>query len=172
VTLNPPTVSTVSTGFNIPQGILYDGSNIWVIDTGDSTIKKLDSNGAILQSINLGSASNFPVFDGINIWVPNEPVNSVTVVRVKDAQGNPLASAFVLATLTGNGLNAPFAAAFDGERILVTNFFGNSVSLWKAADLTPLGTFPTGGSSGPRGACSDGLNFWIALLNSDQLARF
>jgi hypothetical protein len=96
----------------------------------------------------------------------------VTVVRVKDAAGNPLATPFVLATLTGNGLNAPVTAAFDGERILVTNNGGNTVSMWKAADLTPLGSFPTGAGSSPFGACSDGLNFWITLRFADKLARF
>jgi hypothetical protein len=104
--------------------------------------------------------------------VPNEGSDSVTIVRVKDAAGNPLASAFVLATLSGNGLNDPFTAAFDGERILITNFNGQSVSLWKAADLTPLGTFATGAATQPVGACSDGLNFWITLSNTDKLARF
>jgi hypothetical protein len=64
------------------------------------------------------------------------------------------------------------AAAFDGERVLVTNYIGNAVSLWKAADLTPLGSVPTGDSTLPAGACSDGVNFWITLLNSGQLARF
>jgi hypothetical protein len=96
----------------------------------------------------------------------------VSVVRVKNAEGKPLAEPFVLATLTGNGLDDPFTAAFDGERILVTNISGNSVSLWKAADLTPLGTFPTGAGTGPFGACSDGLNFWITLSITDKLARF
>ncbi len=95
---------------------------------------------------------------------------AVTVVRVKDVQGNALATAFVLATLTGNGVNIPVTAAFDGERILVTNVTGNSVSLWKAADLTPLGSFPTG--SDPSGACSDGLNFWLTLPGIGKLTRF
>jgi hypothetical protein len=44
----------------------------------------------------------------------------------------------VLAKLTANGLNSPSQAAFDGERILVTNIFGDSVSLWRATDLAPL----------------------------------
>jgi hypothetical protein len=57
----------------------------------------------------------------------------------------------------------PFAAAFDGARVLVTDFNVDRVSLWKAADLTPLGSFPTGAGSTPTGACSDGVNFWIAL---------
>jgi hypothetical protein len=79
----------------------------------------------------------------------------------------------VLATLTGNGMNGPQQAAFDGERILVTNNDGNSVSLWKASDLTPIGNFSTGtGSFGAFGACSDGLNFWITLFSTGKLARF
>jgi hypothetical protein len=35
----------------------------------------------------------------------------------------------VLPTLTGNGLNGPVQAAFDGQRILVTDKSGDSVSL-------------------------------------------
>jgi hypothetical protein len=78
----------------------------------------------------------------------------------------------VLATLTGNGLNLPSQAAFDGERILVTNEFGNSISLWKPADMTPIGSFSTGADTMPTGVCSDGINFWITLQQTNQLARF
>jgi hypothetical protein len=77
----------------------------------------------------------------------------------------------VLATLTGNNLLGPHQAAFDGQRILVTNDPG-SVSLWKATDLTPIGSVSTGVGAGPLGACSDGINFWITLSEAGQLARF
>jgi hypothetical protein len=77
----------------------------------------------------------------------------------------------VLATLTGNGLASPQSAAFDGQRVLVTNL-GNSVSLWKAADLTTIGTFSTGPGTAPWNACSDGVHFWITLATANQLARF
>src|SRR5262252_5736083 len=114
-------------------------------------LKKLDSNGGVLQSVPVDLAPEFPVFDGFNIWVPNYTSNTLTVVRVKDGQ--------VLATLSGNGLNGPREVAFDGELILVTNNLGNSVSLWKATDLTPIGSFSLGASTIPYGACSDGINF-------------
>jgi hypothetical protein len=172
VSLNPTSVTTVSTGFDDPTGMLYDGSNIWVTNRNSMSICKLNSDGSIAQTISIGEAPTFPVFDGTNIWVTNITTDSLTVVRVKDAQGNPLPTALVLATLTGNGLDDPRTVAFDGERILVTNRAGNSVSLWKAADLTPLGSLSTGIGSGPSGACSDGLNFWITLQISDTLARF
>ena len=165
-------VNTVTAGFGHPKGILYDGFNIWVTDPGDDSLKKLNSNGSIAQSLPVGSAPALPVFDGTNIWVPSSLSSSMTVVRVKDSLGNPLAQPFVLATLTGNGLNDPRAAVFDGQRILVTNFAGDSVSLWKATDLTPLGSFTTGLGTEPFGACSDGINFWIKLNGTDKLGRF
>ena len=94
--------------------------------------------------------------------MPNLGSNTVTVVRA--------ASGAVLATLSGNGLSFPLTAAFDGQRILVTN--NDSVSLWKAADLTPLGSVSTGAGTFAEGAASDGINFWITLAGTNQLARF
>jgi streptogramin lyase len=154
------------TGFSKPTGIVFDGANLWVTDNGDSMLKELDpnGNGTIVQSVAVGAGPELPVFDGSSIWVPNGSANSITVVRARDG--------LVLATLTGNGLNGPDQAAFDGQRVLVTNSIGNSVSLWKATDLTPIGTFSTGANTNPIGACSNGINFWITLEGTSQLARF
>ena len=74
--------------------------------------------------------------------------------------------------LTGNGLTHPHAAAFDGQRVLVTNLEDDTVSLWKAASLTGLGFVSTGAGTFPQRACSDGVSFWITLSSSDKLARF
>src|SRR5262249_15032244 len=159
----PWTVTTVTTGFTQLYGALYDGANVWVADNGAGKLQKLDGSGAILETVTVGSNIQFPIFDGTNIWVPYSS-NSILVVRAS--------SGAVLATLTGNGLLGPRAGAFDGQRVLVANQAGNSVSLWKAADLTPLGSFATGASTQPYGACSDGVNFWITLFNAAELARF
>jgi DNA-binding beta-propeller fold protein YncE len=174
VTLNPTTVTTLpaSAGFAQPYGLLYDGSHIWVTNRSGLSLLKLNSNGSIAQTISIGEHPDFPVFDGTNIWVTHDDFATLTVVRVKDAQGSPLSMPFVLHSLQGNGLNSPRSVAFDGERILVTNQDSGSVSLWKAADLTPLGSYSTGAGTAPFGACSDGLNFWITLQNTDKLARF
>jgi hypothetical protein len=159
----PWTAETHSTGFVNATGVLFDGTNIWILDQGDNSIKRVDSNGGVVQSIavsNIGRA----VFDGANIWVPGS--NSVTVLRA--------ATGAVLATLTGNGLNTPTAIAFDGQRVLVTS--PAAVSLWKATDLTPIGfeTLPPlcfGCTSTAREVCSDGINFWIVIDNRLVLAQ-
>ena len=159
----PWTVTTVTAGFTQGLGAVFDGANIWIAD-GSEHLFKLDSAGAILQTVTVEIKTQGPVFDGTSIWVCNYNSDSVSVVRVS--------SGAVLATLTGNGLKNPAVAAFDGQRVLVTDGGGDAVSLWKAADLTPLGSFPTGTGSFPFGSCSDGLNFWIVLQGSGRLARF
>ena len=103
-------------------------------------------------------------YDGANIWVPNESSSTVSLVRASNG--------IVLRTLTGNGLAFPVQAAFDGERVLVTSYQGDAVSLWKAADLSVLGTAGTGSSTGPWGATSDGVNFFLSLSSVNKLARF
>jgi S-layer family protein len=164
--VNPETgqVTTFTTGFQTPWGILYDGANIWVTDFFANTLLKLNLDGSIAQTVAVGMAPRSPVFDGTNIWVPNSGSHSVTVVRASTGA--------VLATLIGDSMGDYWAAAFDGQRVLVTDYFGDSVSLWKAADLTPLGTFSTGTGSQATGACSDGVNFWVTLGFTSKLARF
>jgi hypothetical protein len=60
--------------------------------------------------------------------------------------------------LTGTGFNNNGATA--------------TVSLWKAADLAPLGSFTISPGSVPFGACSDGVNFWITQPSAGKLVRF
>lgn len=173
IRLSPtPLTQTIGGGFLGPTGILYDGHHIWVADQGDRQLKKLDGNGLVVGSVAVDSAPRHPVFDGMNIWVPNEGSHTVTVVRVKDANGAPLSAPFVLASLSGNGLEGPFTAAFDGERVLVTNRQGGRFSLWRAASLAPLGVVETNGAGAePWGACNDGLHFYVGFRDGG-IARF
>ena len=159
----PFSATNVSTGFSTPAGLVFDGSNIWVTDFGDNKIKKLDASGSILQSVSVGTNPAFPAFDGTNIWVPNTGDDSVSVVRVSTGA--------VLATLTGNGLSSPQEAAFDGQRILVTNFSGG-LSLFQATTFAAIGNPSTTGMGSPFGACSDGSGFWITDSSGNQIGRY
>ncbi len=161
----PYPVTTVTTGFASPTGVLYDGAHIWVTDTGAGTLLKLDPAGAILQTVTVGTAPLFPAFDGANIWVPNSGSSTITVVQAS--------SGTVVATINAdanNLLNAPVAASFDGERVLVSN--ATSVTVFKAADLSVIANVPTGAGSTPYGVCSDGIHFWVPLQGNGNLLRF
>ncbi len=153
----PWSVTTVTAGFSQPLGAIYDGANVWVADLFAGTLLRLDSAGAILQTVTLETGVLAPVFDGINIWVPG--TGKLWVVRASTGA--------VLATITDAGGRA---AAFDGERILVTHFT-DTVSLFKAADLTSLGSASVGPGEAD-GVCSDGVHFWITLQNGGKLLKF
>jgi DNA-binding beta-propeller fold protein YncE len=145
-----------------PSGIVFDGSNIWITDTSAPSLLRLDASGNVLQNVPLHDVAGDFTFDGTNLWIPL--TTSIAVVRASSGE--------VVATLTGNGLAGPEGIAFDGQRILVANTLGDSVSVWNAATLSPLGTFGLGTGISARGVCSDGVNFWITLGATGQLARF
>ncbi len=168
----PYPVTTVNPGFTSPYGIVYDGAHMWVTDAGSGgtagSLFKLDATGNIIQTVAVGDEPQLPGFDGTNIWVPNggSLSNSITVVQA--STGNVVATINPDAT---NLLNSPYAASFDGERMMVVNAGGGSiVSLFKAADLSFIDTVTIGGN--PSAACSDGINFWVPLFNTGQLVRF
>ena len=175
--VTPGTWSVVnhSTGLTEPIGLVFDGAHMWVTDATASggRLRELDGAGAVLLTVTVGQGAGFPAFDGRNIWVPNSFDNSMTVVRSTDGA---VLKTFSAANGNANGMDAPSQAAFDGERIAVTNespIHGTpSVSLFKATDLSVIGNAPLAGVSEPFGICSDGVNLWIALAGSSVVGRF
>ncbi|HET7452990.1 MAG TPA: S-layer homology domain-containing protein [Thermoanaerobaculia bacterium] len=164
----PWAVTTVSTGFDQLVGILFDGANIWVTDGAANTLLKLTPDGSIAQTVALGNEPLFPAFDGHNIWVPNFAGNSLSVVRASDGV---VLKTFSAANGDQNGLSSPIQAAFDGQRVLVTNVHGG-LSLFRATDLSVIGSVATSGVSTPYGVCSDGVDFWVSFSGSSAIGRF
>jgi hypothetical protein len=162
----PYPVTTVSTGFANPYGVLYDGANIWVTDFSANALLKLDPTGVVLQTVTVGSGPWWPAFDGANIWVPNYFDNTVTVVQA--STGNVVAT---LVDVAGS-VHCPKSLSFDGERMFLTNNTGDSVTVFKAADLSVVTNVPMAPYTSPAGSCSDGINFWFTVNTPNTLLRF
>ena len=56
--------------------------------------------------------------------------------------------------------------------MLVTNIGGNSVSVFKAADLGFIANVDLGSGAFPYGPCSDGINFFVPVASANALMRF
>ena len=169
-------VTSVTSGFTQPYGILFDGANIWVTDVSadnsTGTLLKLDSNGGIVKTVTVPLRPRHPGFDGHNIWVPSSDASALTVVRASDGT---VLKTFSTGNGNANGLDGPWAAAFDGERVLVANRsdgFGGGLSLFRATDLSALGNWTLPANSGPLSVCSDGTNFWVPLFGLNEIGRF
>jgi hypothetical protein len=161
VRLDPFSVQTI-TGFVDPRYAIFDGAHVWVTDDGDDSIKKIDpSDGSIDLTVTLTNGPGFigkPTFDGTNLWIPtsNDKLYIVRAATTTDT---------VLQVLTGNGLDFPTSAAFDGARVLVGSASTGTrgLSLWKASSLTPIDFIPLPSNREPSDICSDGANFWVTL---------
>jgi len=114
---------SVGTG---PLGVAFDGSNIWVANSGDNSVTKLlASTGAVVGTFSVGSNPANAAFDGTTIWVTNDNVTTVTQL---------LASTGALAGTYSVGSN-PWGVTFDGSNIWVTNAGSNTVT--KIPDRPP-----------------------------------
>jgi hypothetical protein len=56
--------------------VLWDGGSLWVSDLFANVLLRLNSSGAVVQMVTVGTLPFFPVFDGTNIWVPNDTSNA------------------------------------------------------------------------------------------------
>ncbi|MFY9550453.1 MAG: hypothetical protein WAU32_04825, partial [Thermoanaerobaculia bacterium] len=164
----PWPVATVASGFQVPSGIVFDGQHVWVSDSGNCMLLKLDPSSAILQTVSVGLRGGGPLpmtFDGSHLLVANA-LEGLNIVRVADG-----ASVALLDVAYG----APSGAAFDGERILVigqgdpSSAIPPTLSLLRASDFSPLGVDAIPGIY-PMAAASDGLDFWITVETEDGSA--
>jgi hypothetical protein len=104
---------------NGPQGLAFDGANMWVVINGDNVVKKIRvSDSAIIGTYAVGTGPSRIVFDGVNVWVSNTGSNTVTKLRASD--GNRLGD-----FAAGSG---PVGIVFDGANVWVSNSSANTIS--------------------------------------------
>jgi YVTN family beta-propeller protein len=71
-------LGTFTVGAN-PDGVAFDGSNLWVANNGNNNVTKLQaSTGKVLGTFAVGPNPLGLAFDGANIWVANQGSNTVS----------------------------------------------------------------------------------------------
>ncbi len=126
-----PTVSSLADGFNQPDGVAFDGGDLYVSDLGTGTVIKVTPEG---QKSTFASGFQNPVglaFDATgNLYVANSVDNSVIMVTPKGTM-----------TTFASGFNTPFGLAFDGGNLYVSDVGDDTVSKVTSAGLS---TFASG----------------------------
>jgi YVTN family beta-propeller protein len=143
---------TIAVGTN-PNGIAFDGTDIWVANYSSTTVSKVQaSTGQVFGTVTVGVGPSAVAFDGANIWVTNQKSNNVSKVRASDG-GCVGTCTFAVGT-------GPNGIAFDGTNIWVTNEYGNNVTKLLASTGALVNTYNVGGR--PQGIAFDGTNIWVA----------
>jgi hypothetical protein len=161
----------VTYGFNRPNGILSDGTDVWVTDSGSNAVTELDAaTGAWIQTLS-GAPYGFQnpnglADDGTNIWVTDTGGDSVTEF---DA-----ATGAWVRTLSGGsyGFNSPAAIVFDGTHLWVANT--NTVTEINPATGDWVQTLSVGSYdfSAIVGMTTDDSDVWVANSGGDSVTEF
>jgi hypothetical protein len=134
-----------------PEGLAFDGENIWVANNASNTVTKLRANdGTLLGTFAVGSNPQWVAFDGANIWVSNNKSTNVTKLRASDGT--------CVGTCTFATLSHPNQFAFDGANIWVTEWETNTVRKLQASDGACVGTCSFAVGTNPSGVAFDGAN--------------
>ena len=98
-------------------------------------------------------------FDGENIWIAHNHMDTVTKMRASDGT--------VLGTFAVGA--APQGVAFDGTNIWVANLNSNNVTKIRASDGALLGTYPVSGTG--NSVVFDGENIWVSNTTGNRLTK-
>lgn len=143
-----------------PEGVAFDGTNIWVANEGSNTVTKLQaSTGGVVGTYSVGSSPYGVTFDGTNIWVANLGSNTVTEL---------LASTGAAVGTYSVG-KSPRNSAFDGTNIWVANTGGNNITELLASTGATVGTYNVGDF--PDAVAFDGTNIWVANQGDGTLTK-
>ena len=131
-----------------PEGLVFDGANVWSLNRVDSTVTKLGTDGTIIGTYQVPQFPQAITFDGSNVWVAAQD-GTITELRARD--GAPVGTFSVA--------NGATAILFDGSNIVV---FSNAVlTRMRAADGTVV---DTAGITSRQifSVAFDGANYWGA----------
>jgi YVTN family beta-propeller protein len=148
-----------------PGAICFDGASIWVANSGDGTVTKLNaSTGATIGIYGVGTEPSAICFDGASIWVANS--SDSTVTKLNAGAGTNIGTYYV-------GRN-PQAICFDGANIWVANYGvedngGYTVTELNASTGATIGTYNVG--TNPNGICFDGASIWVANTGDNTVTK-
>ena len=134
-----------------PEGLTYDGSNLWLASSSDHTIYKLDTTGTTLDSFD--SPNSDPrglAWDGANLW--NGDSTADTIYRL-DTSGNTISS------FSSPGAD-PTGLAFDGTYLWNGDSTADTIYQLDTSGNT-ISSFSSPGAD-PTGLTFDGTYLWNA----------
>jgi YVTN family beta-propeller protein len=115
---DPGATATIDVGAG-PNGVAYDGTNIYVTNSGSNNVSVIDpATNTVTDTVDVGAYPTGVAYDGTNIYVANSAGNDVSVI---DPATNTQAGYLDVGT-------NPIGVAYDGTNIYVTNLGSSNVS--------------------------------------------
>jgi hypothetical protein len=189
--------------FNYPEGITTDGTNLYVADAGNDTIRQIViATGAVTtlagtagtsgSSNGTGPAASFSIpfgitTDGTNLYVADTDNNTIRQIVIATGAVTTLAgTAGTIGSANGTGpaasFNSPNGITTDGTNLYVAdtrNSIIRKIVISTAAVTTLAGTAGSPGSANgtnasfnlPCGITTDGTNLYVADTSNNTIRQ-
>ncbi|MEO3871503.1 beta-propeller fold lactonase family protein [Nonomuraea sp. B12E4] len=146
------------------QAVFHDGL-LHVSDLGTDEIRRYRHDGTALEPIRLapGTGPRHFAFDGPRLYVAGELDGSVTLIDGEHRTTVPASR--------HEGPNAPSHLQLDGDLVYVANRGPDTISVLRAADLSPVAEVPSGGDW-PRHFAIGGDRLYVANQRSGTVTTF
>ena len=152
-------LSAVVTGVGRPNGVAYGAGAVWVTDSADDLLLRVDSAGQVIDRIPVGRGPAGVTVGGGEVWVANELDDTVSEV-------NPGAGRQVATIQVGIG---PDVIAFGYGSVWVANETSDSLSRIAAGTGEVVATVRLGGS--PAGLAAGVGAVWVTSEETGELLR-
>ena len=150
-------VSAVVTGIGRPGGVTYGAGAVWITDSADDLLLRVDSAQQVRDRIPVGRGpAGVAAGDG-EIWVANEFDGTVSEI-------NPGAGTVVATIRVGNG---PGAIAFGYGSVWVGSVTDNTLSRIDPGSGLVVATIPLG--SAPAGVAAGARGLWVTSTDTRRL---
>jgi len=147
-----------------PQGITFDGQNIWVTHSGKSDVSAVRPKDGVLMGTYSTGAPNTSlgviVFDGTSLWAGTQQ-HEIRKLRNQDGS---LVAAFHVG-------GVPTALAFDGANIWVAIKSNDTIVKLRSTDGFIAGTFDLTPGTAPAALIFDGLELWVANSGTNTVSK-
>ena len=153
-------LSAVVTGVGRPSSVASGAGAVWVTDSADDQLLRVDSAGQVNDRIPVGRGPSGVAAGGGEVWVANQLDG--TVSEVNPGAGQQVGPAIPV----GIG---PGAVAFGFGSVWVANVTGDSLSRIDAATGKVVTTIGLGGS--PAGVAVGAGSVWVAGQDTGELLR-
>jgi len=152
-------LSAVVKGVGRPSGVAYGAGAVWVTDSADDLLLRVDSAGRVVDRIPVGRGPAGVAVGDREVWVANELDGTVSEV-------NPGAGRQVATVRVGIG---PRAIAFGYGSVWVANVTSDSVSRIDPATGAVKGVIPLGSS--PTAIAAGAGAIWVTSQETGELLR-
>jgi YVTN family beta-propeller protein len=152
-------LSAVVTGVGRPSGVASGHGAVWVTDSADDQLLRVDAGGQVDDRIPVGGGPAGVTVGGGQVWVANQLDGTVSEV-------NPGAGRQVATIRAGIG---PSAIAFGYGSIWVANVTSDTLSRIKATTGKVVATIDLGSS--PAGIAVGAGAVWVVSQETGELLR-